>query len=81
MLLANRPLDSWESSLVYHAPPPIIGFAILPRPWQNQSLLQTFTLLNLMKCGMFSNQKKENLDHQSRGSLHRENYRLGTRWS
>ena len=40
-----------------------------------------FKKLNLMRCGILSNQKKKSLDYQSRGSSHRANHCLGTRWS
>ena len=40
-----------------------------------------FKKLNLMRCGILSKQKKKSLDYYSRGSSHRANHCLGTRWS
>ena len=64
-----------------HAPQRITGFDKRQPGRLNPRLLPIFKKSNLMRCGTLSNQKKKNLDYQSRGSSHRANHCLGTRWS
>ena len=64
-----------------HAPQPITGFDKQLLIQMNQRWLLIFGKSNLMRGGISSNQKKKDLDYQSRGSSHRANHGLGTRSS